>query len=206
MYPFRRKDLVKTFCRKNGNWLIIGREGDRYELCSNDHRAVRYLTVRHQPKIHYIKFSSALPLQFPLDRTPSGLFARMLLRNLELHYCHWNMDLGGSYEARPFLCAQWPVLGMTKTFFESVCREMTEESHGFLQELRDKFQGAGTPAGGYQGAAAPQAPDVRYREPDPDIRFADPGPVIRHTGPVPQSVSHEIRARMLEDRTRRPHG
>ena len=148
--------------------------------------------MRHQPKIHYIKFSSALPLQFPLDRTPSGLFARMLLRNLELHYCHWNMDLGGSYEARPFLCAVAGP-GDDQDFLRIGMPRNDRGEPRFPSGAARQVQGAGTPAGGYQGGTAPQAPDVRYREPDPDIRFADPGLVIRHTGPVPQSVSHEIR-------------
>jgi hypothetical protein len=188
MKLFRRDDLVTRLCRESGRWFITGREGDSYDLRSNDAAAIRFLSVRHRPDVDYVMFNAALPLRFPLDRTPSGLFARMLLRNVGLKYCHWNMDLRGSLEAVAYLHAQWPILGMTAGFFDSLCREMTEEIRGFHQELRDKFQGDMTrPAASTPGPAAA----------GPDVRFVEPVQQSRTAGSVHEQLMQHGLGRML---------
>lgn len=107
---------------------------------------------------------AALPLRFPLDKTPSGLFARMLLRNVGLKFCHWNFDRRGGFEASAYLHAQWPTAGMTPEFFGSLCRGMAEEVSGFHQELRDKFLGDGSPTV-RPAAAGPDTPDICFLGP-----------------------------------------
>ena len=178
MRVFGREDFVTRMCRLSGRWTITGREGDGYDLRSNDARAVRYLSARHRPGVDYVMFHAALPLRFPLDRTPSGLFARLLLRNAGLQFCHWNLDLRGGFEASAYLHAQWPVPGMTPEFFDSLCRELTEEVRGFHQELRDKFLGDGSPS----------------------VRLATGGPDVRHVGPVRDRPGQPNRPSLLDRR------
>ena len=173
MQLFAREDFVTRMCRLSGRWAVIGREGDSYDLRSDDTRAVRYLSVRHRPDVGYVMFHAALSLRFPLDKTPSGLFARMLLRNVRLKFCHWNLDLRGSFEASAYLNAQWPTPGMTHEFFGSLCREMAEEVSGFHQELRDRFRGDWSPVAPTE-SAGPDTPEIRFvgpvrdRLPQPD--------------------------------------
>ena len=151
-------------CRLTGQWIVVGREGDSYELRSDDRRTVRTLSVRHRPDADYLMFQAALPLRFPLDRTPSGLFARMLLRNVGLKYSHWNLDLRGSFEASAYLSAQWPKPGMTPGFFASLCREMVDEAAGLHQELRDSFRGERSAAARPVGAV-PDSDGIHFLGP-----------------------------------------
>lgn len=177
MNLFRRNDLIRKLCKGTGRWIVIGQEGDVYDLRSNDASRVRHACVRWRADVQFIMFQAYLPLRFPLDRTPSGLFARMLLRNMDVSFAHWHMDLRGSAEAVAYLAGQWPLAGMTPKFFDAVCREMTDEVHAFHQELREKFRGTTpwTTVAGFQGYAA----EAHVNE------------------PVPESISGQIRSRML---------
>ena len=44
-------------------------------------------------------FQTWLPIRFSLEHEPKGLFARVLLRNGNLHLSSWSMAIGGSCEA-----------------------------------------------------------------------------------------------------------
>ena len=163
MRAFGREDFITRLCRETG-WLVLGQEGDLYTVRSSGPQGVRHLGVRHRHGGGWIKFTAEFPIRFPLDRTPSGIFARLLLRGHALKYSHWRMELWGDFEALPFLLAQWPDSVMTASFFDATCREMDGEIHGFHQELRDKFQGNMTrPAG--PASAGPETPDIRYLGP-----------------------------------------
>ncbi len=168
MRAFGREDFITRLCRETG-WLMIGREGDLYAVRSAGSGGVRLIDVRHTQGGGWVKFTAQFPVRFPLDRTPSGLFARLLLRSRALKHSHWLMDLWGGLEALPYLYGQWPESVMTASFFDATCREIDGEIRGFHQELRDKFQGDMTrPAG--PASAGPDTPEIRYLGPVRDGR------------------------------------
>lgn len=157
-----REDFVRRLARRTRCWEVVAQKGDSYELRSNDTRAVRRLTVRHRQGVGYVLFQAGFPVSFPLDRTPPGIFARVLLRNVCLKLCHWNMDLQGGLESWLYLCGQWPESSMTPEFFDAVCHEMTAEIQAFHQELRDKFQGDLTVPTRPASAGTASSIDIRF--------------------------------------------
>ena len=161
MRAFGREDLITRLCRKTG-WLLLGRQEDLYTVRSPGPAGVQLIAIRHRHRGR-VKFTAGFPVRFPLDRTPPGLFARLLLRSRDLKHSHWLMDLWGGLEALPYLHGRWPESIVTAAFFDAVCRELDAEIRGFHQELRDRFRGDMTPpAGPHSG---PCDPGIRYIEP-----------------------------------------
>lgn len=161
MRAFGREDRIARLCRETG-WQLVGKEGELYTVQSAGPGGVRLIGVRDGGR-GWVKFTAEFPIRFPLDRTPSGLFARLLLRSHALKYTHWLMDLWGDFEALPYLMGQWPESLVTAPFFDAACREMDDEIRGFHQELRDKFRGDMAPPAGPAGR--PAEDEIRYLGP-----------------------------------------
>lgn len=162
----RQEELIPKLCRESGRWLVSGRDGgDCYQVRTAGSDTIRYIDVRHQDDVRSVKFSATFPVRFPLENTPSGLFARLLLRSVSLHHSHWLIEIWESCEALPYLVARQPAAVMTPALFNAICREMVDELLGFQQELRDKFQGDFVRRHGGMGSAAPSGPEVRLAEP-----------------------------------------
>jgi hypothetical protein len=188
MHLFPRRDLVKQLCRTSGRWLIADREGDHYWIATNDGRARRLIDVRSSDKYAFIKFNAVFPVRFSLERTPSGLFARLLLRSNALVYSSWLVSIWDSCEATTYLHAIMPTSAMDARLFDAICTEMDGEIRGFHTELNDKFSyGIGRPAAGHGG----------YSQDVPDIRFVEP---------APENISQQIRARVINGPKHLPNG
>jgi hypothetical protein len=143
---FKRDTLVEQLAKTTG-WPIAESCGDAYTLRSPDPGVVRHVWVRHQQGNSFMKFSATFPVRFPLDRTPDGLYGRLLLRSMNLNWCNWLMEIADNCQAQPFLWGMWPTVVVTPEFFQTVCNEMVGEIRDFHAELRDKFQYGGNAAG-----------------------------------------------------------
>jgi hypothetical protein len=138
----KRETLVEQRARQGG-WHLLRRTGDNYLLRFADDDVTRLVAVKHGDGSHFVRFSAKFPILFSLDRTPHGLFGRLLLRNGDLELSTWHMDIAEHCEAQIYLCSQWPVEVVTSAFFDAVCHELVGEIRSFHQELRDKFHGSG---------------------------------------------------------------
>ena len=170
------EDLIEECCRETGPWRISHREGDRYVLRLDDHRPLQHVQVRYSSRMQHIPFQSWLSVRFPLDRTPSGLYGRLLLRSFERIYASWVMNISGSCEAYLGVVARIPASALTPALFDRVGRELLDEVFSFHQELRDKFQGD-------------MGQTVRTSDPmENDITFIDDAPQT----PLPAHVRYPL--------------
>jgi hypothetical protein len=130
-------------CRTTGDWLITGRSGDWVYVATRQDRRQHEIGVRCSERLVAAKFSCRFPTRFSLQHEPKGLFARMLMRNHDLHYAYWVVHITDSCEAQPYLFAQWPVSALTTAVFNAICKEMHNEVEAFAYELRSRFQYGG---------------------------------------------------------------
>jgi hypothetical protein len=168
--PAGREDLIESLCGRTGS-LLISREGDRYWV--RPPCATRGQRIRIVASDRSVLFQEYLDVEFPLDREPPGLFARLMLRNFNLFYAAWNMTIGGRCDALVCVCARIPTASLDAGLFDTVCREIVSEVEGFHQELREKFRygvGGGTDAGRQPGRGGVpmrkpwdnDLPEIRY--------------------------------------------
>lgn len=183
----RKQELIPELCRASG-WPLVAQECGRYTVASNDTRGRRYIVVKSREPVSNVVFTATFPIRFSLEKTPQGLFARLLLRSVSLRYCAWVMDIMDSCEGQPYLAASVPAAALDARLFGDICREMVAELHSFHQELRDKFQGdmARCP----MGQGGPARPARGYTVPDPGIHDIEP---------VQVSVTERIRRLALRD-------
>ena len=81
--PRQSGDLIARLCDETG-WVLTGREADRYQVRSGDHRANVYIELRYSERYRNAVFQSWFPVRFSLEKPPAGLFARVLLRSSSL--------------------------------------------------------------------------------------------------------------------------
>jgi hypothetical protein len=132
-------DLIAQLCEQTG-WVLVGREADKHRVRTNDGRPPAYIDVNCSAQKVNVVFQTWFQVQFSLEREPKGLFARVLMRNLELCWSHWALSLGGSCEACLTLSASVPTASLSAPLFVDICDEMTREMNAFRQELHDKFR------------------------------------------------------------------
>jgi hypothetical protein len=170
-------DLIERLCRETGV-VFVSREADRYEVRNGDHASTRYISVWYSDRFTNVMFQSWFPIQFSLEQEPKGLFARVLLRNGQLHWSGWSMAIGGSCEACLTLVANVPPSALDAHLFASVCGEMVAEINAFHQELHDKFRYA---AGGRMVDASPC--EIRDMLDNVQVRESLPNGPVRYRLP-----------------------
>jgi hypothetical protein len=167
----KHESVIEWSARLTG-WAMFSRRGDFYTVQSRDRPGnERLVSVKYRDGDSMVKFTTDFPIRFSLERTPQGLFARLLLRSVPLCWSHWNMDIDQACEAQPYLVAVWPTAVMTPKMFDAICREMVGELRSFHQELRDKLAygvggGMVDPARAQGRAEVPQARHDRGTLPD----------------------------------------
>ena len=124
------QDFIERLCRQSG-WLLVSREHDRYVVRSGDHTAQHEVHIRWNPSFANTVFQGWFPIRFSLEREAPGLYARLMLRNRDLHWSSWTMDLGGSCEACTYVAASLPTESLNARLFGSVCREIAGEAQRF---------------------------------------------------------------------------
>jgi hypothetical protein len=162
-------DTIERLCLDSG-WVFISREVDYYRVRSGGHQSNVYVDIRSSERFSNMLFQCWFPIRFSLEKPPSGLFGRVLLRSHDLHWSAWRLCIGGSCEACLYLCTVLPAGSVNAALFRDVCEEMAGETRAFLHELRDKFNyGPGTAVGdpppkGRSGVSAPPIQtDFGYR-------------------------------------------
>jgi hypothetical protein len=139
--PPRRRgggNLIERLCRQTG-WVLTGREADRYQVRSGDHRPPIYIELRYSERAPNIVLQSFFPIRFSMEKPPSGLFARVLMRGTALSWASWGLSIGPNCDAALVVSAGLPRAGLSAALFRDVCEEIAGEIRGFRQELHDKF-------------------------------------------------------------------
>lgn len=131
-------DVIERLCQQTG-MVLVSREADCYQVRNGDHTSKRYIDVTYSERVANVLFQTWLPIRFSLEHEPKGLFARVLLRNGNLHLSSWSMAIGGSCEACLTLVTDMPRAALNAELFSKACWEMVREVNGFQQELHDKF-------------------------------------------------------------------
>jgi hypothetical protein len=134
----RADNLIQQLCRKTG-WGLLGQEAGRYQVRSRGTHSPVSIEVCYSERQVNVLFQAWFPIRFSLEKRPSGLFARVLLRNHPLHWSSWQMSIGGSCEACLYLIASVPRTALDAGLFQEVCTEIANELRDFHQELHDKF-------------------------------------------------------------------
>ena len=114
-------DLIEQCCRET-DWVFVSREVDLYRVRSGDHRSNVYVDIRHSERFSSVVFQSWFPIRFSLEKPPAGLFARVLLRSLELRWASWQLSIGQSAEACLCVCARLPVEAVNGRLFRAGLR------------------------------------------------------------------------------------
>jgi hypothetical protein len=173
------QDFIERLCWESG-WLLVARENDMYTVRSGDHTVQQMVYVRWSPQFASALFYSFFPVRFSLEREAPGLYARLMMRNQDLHWSAWSTDLGGSCEACPMVKALIPAGSLNARLFAQVCQEIAGEINAFHAELRGKLRYSLGQVGG----------DTPYRVPqefpgDTPMRQAENLPVRRQQGLEP---------------------
>ena len=120
------------------NTHIVRRDGDIFWVRPSF--ADRGQSIRVCGDHFSVLFHQPFSTTFPLQPEPPGLFARLMLRNFDLHYANWAISIGGRCDAAPSVSARLPTDSLNESVFESVCKELIERSQAFQRELRDRFR------------------------------------------------------------------
>lgn len=134
----RPENTIERLCREIG-WLFVGQEGDHYRVRTADRQSSVYLDVKYSEHTVNTLIASWFPIRFSLERPPAGLFARLLLRSIELRWSSWQMSIGGSSEACLCVSATLPTGSLKASLFHIVCKEVADEIRAFHLELHNKF-------------------------------------------------------------------
>jgi len=170
----REPNLIDRLCHECGQWMVISSQLDAHQVRSVNRYKISHIDIRYMEGHASVIFQLYFPIRFSLENPPSGLFGRLLLRNHELHYATWVMNIVESCEAGIQVAARLPRQGIDARLFHRVCTELADEADGFGQELRDKFRysvGGVTPGHAMQepprhyGTIGQSGPEVRYIEP-----------------------------------------
>ena len=164
---FGRKSLIQKLCERSGVHFRF-RDGPCFHVYQPGQRRGDYTAIKvvYQPHHVWTKFTCLLPVRFPLDRTPDGLFARAMIRSLSLGYTHWLIEIAERCDASLYLLANTPTEWLTPRLFGEICKEMGDEAESFHQEIQDRFNYAGRSGGGFAAAAVRQTgPGVPMRRP-----------------------------------------
>jgi hypothetical protein len=159
--------LIPRLCRESGRWLVIGQQADLYRVRANDHKPIVEIDIRCPGGGPAVLFQAWFPVRFRLDNPPSGLFARLLLRNIDRGFAKWSMVIGQSCEACLTISGLVPLRALVASLLDCVCGEIRDEILGFQAELHEKFSyfvpppAQGTPAYGTAGAVT----EIEYAEP-----------------------------------------
>lgn len=161
---FQREPLIPRLCRESGRWLMFARQGDRYWVQATDQKSIVDICVRDTGSTPSVLFQTWFPVRFSLEKPPSGLFARLLERNLDLHFTAWGMAIGNSCEACLTVAGRAPRAVLGAALFDVVCGEIRDEINGFQGELHEKFRySMGTPvANPVVSARVVSDPGIRY--------------------------------------------
>jgi hypothetical protein len=153
---FRSKTQIERLCDRSRKWMVVSYDKlDSYQLRTTSGRTIYEIGVRHHPERKNTRFQCWLPIRFPLDNPPSGLFGRLLMRSWELAWSAWVVNISGSCEAGACVSALVPNAALDAELFNDICGEQAEEVAAFHKELRDKFNYAAM-GGGF--AAPPPRP------------------------------------------------
>lgn len=133
------QDFIERLCHESG-WLLVSRENDIYTVRSGDHTVQQNVYVRWNPRLRNVLFQGFFPVRFSLEREAPGLNARLLMRNRDLCWSSWAMDIGQSCEACLHVAASLPPENLDARLFGRVCQEIVGEINAFHAELRSKFQ------------------------------------------------------------------
>jgi hypothetical protein len=154
--------FIEGLCRATG-WVLVERQHDRYWVRPGDWRPSQKIRIRYGGNFESVTFMSWLPIQFPMNPSPSGLFGRVLLRNLELRWAAWAMTMHESCEASLCVVARLPARVLNAALFHSVCCELVDEVHAFQQELYTKLR--------YEAPKASPTESTSVVVSDPGIRY-----------------------------------
>lgn len=130
--------FIERLCYESG-WLLVSQENDVCVVRSGDHTSQVRVQVRWSPRFLNVVFWARFPVRFSLEREAPGLNARLLMRNRDLHWSSWTMELGESCEACPYVTASVPPEGLSAELFGHVCQEIVGEINAFHAELHSKF-------------------------------------------------------------------
>lgn len=175
-------DLIDRLCRECGHWMLASCELDSHRIRSVTRPMIQHINVRYMEGQPSLIFQLFYPVRFSLENPPSGLFARLLLRNHSLYYAMWAMNIVQSCEAGIEVAARLPRQGVDASLFHAVCSELADEAEGFDRELKSKFNYSpgpmppATPVSGY-GTLGQAGPDVRYIGP---VQHQQPGLPARY--------------------------
>src|SRR5262245_54190610 len=98
---FRTRDPIAELARQTGQWAVVRRqEPGLYWLRTTSGGRPYEVSVRHPRGGRFTRFQTWLPVGFPLDRTPNGLFARLMMRSWDLVWGAWVVNILEACEAR----------------------------------------------------------------------------------------------------------
>jgi hypothetical protein len=175
-----QRDPIAPLLKESGRWVIVSKEGSDYRIRNKDRRQSVYIYVVRRPGAYSTLFQAHFPVQFSLTHEPKGLFARVLLRNLNLMYgAAWSMYIGGSAEACLTLIARVPNAVLSATRLDVTCEEIVEEMIAFHRELHDKVSYEAELPYGYGN----RKPLVTERNIESERFIAVPKPPMRYQLP-----------------------
>ena len=148
-----RKNAIARLCEETGNFAFLKAEGVTHYVVPNGPQRRHRLEIKHDARFENVTLQGFFPIRFSLEKTPSGLFARVLMRSFELHFASWCVIMTESCEAGLCVRACVPRAALDSRLLDRVCTEIIDELEGFQKELREKF--AYTPG---QGIVYPEAP------------------------------------------------
>lgn len=158
-----KQDLIVSRSRQTGKWVVESHDKpDIYRVRTAGGGPIYEVAIRHNAKRAFTRFQTWLPIAFPLDNLPSGVFDRLMMRSWELTWSAWVIDILDACQAHACLTVLVPNVALDATLFDAICSEQTQEVRGFHKELRDKFPYGG----GFVGAPATGGGDVPRTRPD----------------------------------------
>jgi hypothetical protein len=163
----KEESWIASLCRQTRKWTVTGFDGqDRFTVRTKGDEVIYPVTVRTSGQSSYgTRFQCFLPLRFPMETPPSGLFGRLMMRSREMDWSAWQLIIVESCEAQLYVTALIPSAVLDAALFDEVCREQTSEVAAFMKELHDKFNCAGGNSPAPTRPTGPDVPMVRTGQP-----------------------------------------
>jgi hypothetical protein len=121
---------------KNTGWLVTSREDDIYWIRLGDGSRTHRLRIRYREDYFNTLFMASFPIRFPLASVTPELTMGLLVRNGQLPWAKWCLEVTGSCEATIYLYGSLATDSLGDVLFNTVCRSIFNEIEAVFLELQ----------------------------------------------------------------------
>ena len=138
---FTNRPPIKKLCQNAGDIYrsLIGNQHQIDSYVPGRNRTI-HIAIRDEPHGNFMAVTAQLPITFPIDKTPNGLFLRAMMRSRDLRHASWCVLVADGCNVVLWMNAEYPSEWFNQNAYNAICREITGEIEAFYREICDRFR------------------------------------------------------------------